>query len=305
VASTVTRAGRGGYKLKTHHEVQELIRRFAPTANATPGTGVADFNVLIATDAHGVGLDLQDASVVVNYDTAWTPIEPTQRAGRVLRFWAEPRTLDLYTFVPTLAEGSGELSPIALAMGRRWANLIKRHGHSQKLIDLAVLPTGLRTDIQMPTAASTVTIQSGDLDFDELADAEISPYFQHTSHLQVHRQYAEQLRDDILSAASYNGKHPLIYVLLKHANGVAWPVYDLTTHTLRTPTSAQLLELIEATEQTPIAFVAPDIVEAATDACIKAWCDRYLIAASNVERVCALYLKPQGDGDSLREWLSG
>jgi hypothetical protein len=54
-----------------------------------------------------------------------------------------------------------------------------------------------------------------------------------------------------------------------------------------------LLELIEATEETPIAFVAPDIVEAATDACIQAWCDRYQVAASDVERVCALYLKPR------------
>jgi hypothetical protein len=62
VASTVTRAGQDGYKLETPHEVQELIRRFAPTANATTGPAAEDFNVLIATDAHGVGLDLQDAT---------------------------------------------------------------------------------------------------------------------------------------------------------------------------------------------------------------------------------------------------
>jgi hypothetical protein len=303
VASTVTRAPQAGYKLRSHREVQELIRHFAPTANAITKPEGADFNVLIATDAHGVGLDLQDASVVVNYDTAWTPIEPTQRAGRVLRFWTEPRTLDLYTFVPTLVQGDSEVSPIARAVGRRWDNLIKRHGHSQKLIDLAVLPTGERIDIQMPAAASTVTIHSGGLDLDELADAEISPYFQHTSHLQVHRGYAEQLRTDIISASLYKGKHAQVYVLLKHRDVFAWPVYDLVSRSLRSLTSAQLLDLIESTEETPIAFVAPDIVEAASDACIRAWCDRNQIAQEEVERVCALYLKPEQDEDTLKGWL--
>ena len=41
------------------------------------------YDVLITTDAFGVGINLQDASVVINYDAAWTAISPIQRAGRV------------------------------------------------------------------------------------------------------------------------------------------------------------------------------------------------------------------------------
>ncbi len=43
---------------------------------------------------------LQDAQVVVNYDLAWTPIEPAQRAGRILRFWPSPRSIEVYVFKP-------------------------------------------------------------------------------------------------------------------------------------------------------------------------------------------------------------
>jgi hypothetical protein len=81
-------------------------------------------------------------------------------------------------------------------------------------------------------------------------------------------------------------------------------VYDLTAHSLRTLTSAQLLDLIESTDETPIAFVAPETVEAASDACIAAWCDRNQVAENEVERVCALYLTPERDGNGLRELLT-
>lgn len=299
IACSIARTLHDTYKLKSDKEVQKLIRHFSPTANA--GTGARDdrFNVFIATDAHGVGLNMQDASVVINYDTAWTPIEPTQRAGRVLRFWNEPRTVDLYTFVPTLSLPSEFMRTLA-AVTRRWRNLMTRHGDSQKLIDLAVLPTGPRDVIYLPDAASRVTIESGHLSLDALlGDKDISPYFQHTSLLQAHRDYASDIRDDIVSAMHYGGAQPRIYVLLKHGDTYAWPVYEPATGHLISPSPIQLLNLIAATNETPTAFVTPEQVEEASDACIRTWCRQNGVAPDEVERACALYLKPAHEGDTL------
>jgi len=303
IASTVIQTAHGGYSLRSDKQVQHLIRQFAPGANARQDRSTDQFNVFIATDAHGVGLNMQDASVAINYDTAWTPIEPTQRAGRILRFWQEPRTIDLYTFVPVLATRS-DLTRTLTAVTRRWRNLMMRHGDSKKLIDLAVLPSGDREDIYMPDAASRVTIESGHLDLDALLEGmEISPYFQHTSLLQRHRSEAQRIHDDIVSAMLCTGTHPRIYVLLKHGDLYAWPVYEPATNSFMTPSPEQLLSLIAATEETPTALVSVDVIEDASDACIAAWCRREGIAPATVQRICALYLKPEQEDDTMRTLL--
>ena len=73
---------------------------------------------------------MQDACVVVNYDIAWTPIEPTQRAGRILRFWHEPRKVHIYTLVPTLTQQNSVSSEL-LAKTQRWKNLLDRHSNQK------------------------------------------------------------------------------------------------------------------------------------------------------------------------------
>ncbi len=68
---------------------EEVIKRFAPYYNCEPGQ-VADYlktpiNVLVSTDVLSEGLNLQDASLMVNYDMHWNPVRLMQRIGRVDR----------------------------------------------------------------------------------------------------------------------------------------------------------------------------------------------------------------------------
>jgi hypothetical protein len=220
----------------------------------------------------------------------------------VLRFWPEPRTIDLYTFVPMFTHDTA-LSRLARAIQQRWQRLMSRHSDSQKLIDLPVLPSGERDEIAMPDIASRVTVESGTLDLGALGDADISPYFQHTSVLQAHRAYAEGLRDDMASAKVYPGLRERVFVLLKHGDAYAWPMYEPASKALQTLSPVELLELIWATEETPIALVTPDHVEACASACIQAWCTQNGVAPSAVERVSTLYLKPESAGDAMRDWM--
>lgn len=66
------------------------IRRFSPYYNGSSSADLADdeqseIRVLIATDVLSEGLNLQDASRMINYDIHWNPVRLMQRIGRVDR----------------------------------------------------------------------------------------------------------------------------------------------------------------------------------------------------------------------------
>ena len=106
-----------------------------------------------------MGINLQDASVVINYDLSWTTIEPIQRAGRILRPWIEPRTVRLYSFVP-ISNNSNFNNIIS-----RWDTLIDRHGESTKLLNLPVLSVKDEEAIyDLSQISSKIKIKSGRLD---------------------------------------------------------------------------------------------------------------------------------------------
>lgn len=68
----------------------ETIRRFAPYYNgssvaALASEGLTEIRVLISTDVLSEGLNLQDATRMINYDIHWNPVRLMQRIGRVDR----------------------------------------------------------------------------------------------------------------------------------------------------------------------------------------------------------------------------
>lgn len=314
VAVTIEQVEDNNYEMKESFEIETLIRQFAPQANEYSSDTETNFDVFVATDAQGVGVNMQDASVVINYDIDWTPIGPIQRAGRILRFWHSPRTVDLHTFVPTLTESVGRSKMASSAAtdrwstsltGRlkrvmqRWSTLLERHDQSRKLIDLPVLTTGKTQQVELPDLASQITIREGELNLDDIADLEISSYFEHTSRLQEHRRYAQEISSDIISAKTYVQAHPLIYVLLKHQMKYHTIIYNPKTKQLREPDEITILNLIECTPDTPTAIVEYDAIEKLAHSCIEAWCDRQKIDPQEVVRECSLYLKPEREAESI------
>jgi SNF2 family DNA or RNA helicase len=68
----------------------DAIRRFSPYYNGLSSselvaTGQEETQVLIATDVLSEGLNLQDATRLINYDIHWNPVRLMQRIGRVDR----------------------------------------------------------------------------------------------------------------------------------------------------------------------------------------------------------------------------
>lgn len=131
----------GRFRQRPDAAVRALVAAFAPVANGVKArSAAAPLDVLIATDAWGVGVNLQDAATVISYDLAWTPIELTQRAGRILRLWREPRTVDIYAFVPHLGVPTMDAGFRKLwAVARRWERLVARHDMAARLGELPTL----------------------------------------------------------------------------------------------------------------------------------------------------------------------
>jgi superfamily II DNA or RNA helicase len=78
----------GMYELDGQSNVdrREVIERFAPYYNGKSSKEVKDeIQLLIATDVLAEGLNLQDATCLINYELHWNPVRLMQRIGRVDR----------------------------------------------------------------------------------------------------------------------------------------------------------------------------------------------------------------------------
>src|SRR5205085_2974506 len=68
----------------------DLIKRFSPYYNETTSGALSarkqdEIRILISTDVLSEGLNLQDATRLINYDLHWNPVRLMQRIGRVDR----------------------------------------------------------------------------------------------------------------------------------------------------------------------------------------------------------------------------
>lgn len=74
----------------TKEDRGRIIQRFAPYYNSSSSgeleaKGQAEIRILISTDVLSEGLNLQDATRLINYDLHWNPVRLMQRIGRVDR----------------------------------------------------------------------------------------------------------------------------------------------------------------------------------------------------------------------------
>ena len=60
-------------------------------------------NIIIGTDAMGESLNLQAASVEINYEVPWSPVSYIQRVGRIWRIGQKHKKLYIHNFLPQFA----------------------------------------------------------------------------------------------------------------------------------------------------------------------------------------------------------
>ena len=93
----------------------EVIKRFSPYYNRSStavlaAQGKSEIRVLISTDLLSEGLNLQDATRLINYDIHWNPVRLMQRIGRVDRRLDPVIEAALIRDHPEIAEDRGHVA---------------------------------------------------------------------------------------------------------------------------------------------------------------------------------------------------
>lgn len=93
----------------------DVIRRFAPYYNETNSAeitakGKKEIRVLISTDILAEGLNLQDATRLINYDIHWNPVRLMQRIGRVDRRMSPEIEAQIVADHPELKDYRGKVA---------------------------------------------------------------------------------------------------------------------------------------------------------------------------------------------------
>ena len=316
VASVSYTTESGEHKLKDFDkEVMPLIATFAPEANPEIQhlrAAKQSFDVFITTDAYSMGVNLQDASVVISYDLAWTPDTIIQRAGRVLRLWKEPRLVSLYVFV-------GHFTKDAVGQHRtkgvenRLRTLSNRSQQAQQFSELPVFSDEDEVAYNSLADLSNITIEDyGEADVTEIEEfTGVSGYLRHITELKQNQAYADAIPDDIFSAMAYDGDEHILYLLLRHKRTYYWMLYDIQRGLVREVKEDKLLNLICCTAETPLAeSIDPNVIEHHAQNCRTLWLEQQTeVDPVLVERICALYLVPYRDsgdfGKMFQESLWG
>lgn len=297
VANTVIQTPDGPALKDFEPDVLQLIKGFAPVANAdkiAPREKLVNYNLFISTDAYSTGVNLQDASVVINYDLAWTPDVIIQRAGRILRFWHQPRRVDFIVFVGDFRDK--HLAGKTRIVENRLDKLTGRSRHAEKFSELPLFPEGESANFESLGALSSIKIEY--LGLAEPGQIEefsgVSPFLRHVAVLQENKAYAATLPDDISSAMIYSGDKPLIFLLLDCQGQKEIVLFDVQDNRLISKKEDELLDLIRCEKSTPVAEIDADRLEKLAQRAKRIWMGhRQIEQDMDVSRICALYLVPK------------
>ena len=120
---------------------KEVCERFSASYHGLRPRN-SDPQILIATDALSEGVDLPDATLMVNYDLFWTPLKMVQRVGRLDRPTEKTRTFTAVNMVPS----SDTYNSLFNLQGR----LDERSGYYRKMAGIEVYRENIR-DLDNPT----------------------------------------------------------------------------------------------------------------------------------------------------------
>jgi hypothetical protein len=141
--------------------------RFSPVSNnRRERISLSDeLRVLVATDVLSEGQNLQDCSVIVNYDLPWAIIRLIQRAGRVDRIGQQAHRISCYSFLP--ADGVERIIRLRARVRTRLKQNAEVVGTDESFFE---------DDTGNQTIADLFTERAGLLDGEEDAEVDLASY---------------------------------------------------------------------------------------------------------------------------------
>lgn len=301
VACTVSKKGET-YSLKSITQRQHLQGRFAPKANEQTEPG--DYDVLICTDADGVGVNLQDADTVINYDLRGGADTLVQRLGRILRPTTDAtRVPHLYTFVPDWDDVHLS-SRTRSRVEKRFARFRARNDKSGTVLKTTILGTQpdeelpLDQDVDLETLLNQADSLAGFLGTTSTAA--------HIATLATHRGKAEALPESVISARYYAGITARI-ALIFEAAGYRRPlslIFSPLDGAIISEEESDTLQLLTCNSNEPRALIACDLIRREATAALTHWCEKYQVKLKNTKHLVILYLAPESEMGENSKFLN-
>lgn len=304
-----------GKSLKPIKERQRMQKSFAPKANRADIDIDDILDVLIVTDADGVGVNLQDADTVISYDLPREADKMIQRVGRVLRPTDEKeRQVHLYVLYPKGDIPDPEMKTVMNKVMERFNRVTRRHDSAQQILSSPVLPS--LTSAEQGDAEQVIHLDhevdvnallegSGDILAQLSDEVDTSRAIQHQAVLEDlrYRERALNLGDNISSARTYIGDDTLVYVLVLDGNAKKHVplLYNQTIRGFIEKEETELLDLLACDETISPALLKAGEVEKVVNFVVRKWCRVNEKDIGLVRKVCALVLTPKGR--DLRELL--
>jgi superfamily II DNA or RNA helicase len=295
--------GEGNLRLKVDRS--ETLQQFSPRSHKRSNDYTSDeeYNVLICTDADGVGVNLQDADTVVNYDPPDSADVLFQRAGRVLRMTTDPnRTVHLYILTPTIIDSIDAQTGVYKSIKDIFNRLRDRHEKSRSILGSSVISKNEYTETKLDEEEIDVEELMREGNFlRSIGGLWAESMLNHTAILEEYRPRAESVPDYRLSAKIHSESIPYMFVLIESEKKYIPILYDIKHEYIERDEVLKILDLISCTETTTKADVEfPDVEHFANEA-VQAWCKGKNIPVSSVRKICGLYLQPYDQAKDTRK----
>lgn len=253
----------------------KLIQRFAPYYNESSSAEVGDkeIRVLVSTDVLSEGLNLQDATRLINYDLHWNPVRLMQRIGRVDRrmnpaieariivdhpdqkdvrgtvaYWNFLPPDDLDELLKLYGKVAHKTLRISKTLGIEGRKLLREDDNYEDLRNFNEQYEGQRSpDEDMHLEWQDLLLQYPGLD--EKVSAFPNGIFSGKTHVKpgtksVFFCYARPAHDRVASEASGED------VWTAQAGDVQWYLYDVATGSIAED-GPRIVDVIRATPETP------------------------------------------------------
>jgi hypothetical protein len=290
---------RGGKPaLRSLHARTEIQHAFSPRAHGEAPE--VELDVLICTDADGVGVNLQDADTVVNYDLPSAADILFQRAGRILRSTPRPdRVVRIHTMVPRVVP-LATASPVDARMRERVNRLQRRHARSSAIIGSSLYSETESIDLlEDRTIDVEKWFQHGDL-ASSLGRGGEHSLATHLTVLEEHREHAASLPEPLHSARFTGNDRRAVAVVFQIGTEYRWVLYDPQEDTVEKTDYRTILDLVRSTPDEPIAPVAGNEIERTGNRAVHLWCSQNDLNVGDARKICVVYLLPLSEGTGSR-----
>lgn len=185
---------------------QDAVHGFAPDSTDAPEEYEDKYDILVATDVLGQGVNLQQARNVINYDLPWNPMRVVQRNGRIDRVGSPHSQIYPYTFFPE----------------DRLNELLELEGRVRQKLTQAAHAVGLDNEVipGMETVEQNFADREKDIKALKEEDAEVyeqggrrAAAFSGEEYRQLLREGIDRREDEITglpwgAGSGFRGKHP-------------------------------------------------------------------------------------------------